>query len=229
MCAPVAADARLPWLGRHPGRLDRASTLSTGETMTQPYGRQAGPEDPGQPRPVDPYAAPFPTSGQPYPTSGPPDSPPLAAAPPARKRRGALVGAAAALVLLLCVGGGVSAWLLLRNLESGEGAPEPVAAVNTFLEAVYADKDTAKAAGIVCSEARDQGEIAAKVAEVKSYDAKYDSPRFEWDDPKVDEQGEERAVVSVKLRMTTADEKTAEQQLRFTVVRKTGWWVCEVA
>jgi hypothetical protein len=145
-------------------------------------------------------------------------------------RRGALVGAAAAVaVLLLCAGGGVSAWLLLRNLESGEGAPEPAAAVTTFLEAVYADKDTTKAAEIVCSEARDSGDIAAKVAEARRYDEKYDSPRFEWDEPKVDEQGEERAIVSVRLRVTTADEKTAEQQLRFTVVRKTGWWVCEVA
>ena len=28
--------------------------------------------------------------------------------------------------------------------------------------------------------------------------------------------------------MTTADEKTADQTLTFTVVQKTGWWVCDV-
>jgi hypothetical protein len=36
-------------------------------------------------------------------------------------------------------------------------------------------------------------------------------------------------VVSVQLTMSTGDEKTAEQDLRFTVIRKTGWLVCEVA
>ena len=58
---------------------------------------------------------------------------------------------------------------------------------------------------------------------------KYATPRFDWDDPKVAEQNAERALVTVQLRMTTADEKTAEQRLRFTVVEKSGWWVCEVA
>ena len=28
--------------------------------------------------------------------------------------------------------------------------------------------------------------------------------------------------------MITSDEKTANQDLKFTVVQKTGWWVCEV-
>jgi hypothetical protein len=192
----------------------------------------------GQPYPGDgpvPGPSPLPTSGQPYPTSGAPDqgtddgagvdAPP--AAKPDRRRR-LLIGAVA-LVLVLCAGGGVSAWLLRRGLDSGEGAPEPAAAVTTFLEAVYADKDTEKAADIVCSEARDSAEIGAKVAEVRAYDAKYDSPRFEWGEPKVDDRTEERAQVTVRLTMTTADERTAQQELRFTVVHKTGWWVCEVS
>jgi hypothetical protein len=131
-------------------------------------------------------------------------------------------------VLLLCAGGGVSAWLLMRNVE-GDGAAEPGAAVDAFLTAIYTEKDTDKAGELVCSEARDERALADKVAEVEAYDAKYESPRFEWDDPKVDEQDDERAVVSVQLRVTTADERTAEQRLRFTVVQKTGWWVCEVA
>jgi hypothetical protein len=146
-----------------------------------------------------------------------------------KRKRGPLIAGVLALVVLLCAGGGVSAWLLLRNVESGDGAPEPVAAVTAFLTAVYTDKDADRAAGLVCGEARDTDEIAKKVDEVRAYEDKYESPRFEWEDPKVNEQNDERAVVSVKLRMVTADEKTAEQQLIFTVVKKTGWWVCEVA
>jgi hypothetical protein len=41
--------------------------------------------------------------------------------------------------------------------------------------------------------------------------------------------GDDRALVSVQLTMSTADEKTAQQQLEFTVIHKTGWLVCEVS
>jgi len=226
--------------------------------MTQPPFGGPAPDDPrypgseppfptsGQPYPGDgpvPGPPPLPTSGQPFPTSGAPDpstggdpggdaggdggGAPAAAAPAARRRR-VLIGGVLALVLILCVGGGVSAWLLRRGLESGDGAARPVDAAEGFLTAVYSDRDSDKAAALVCSEARDEKEIAAKVGEIRAYDDKYDSPRFEWDEPKVADEGEDRAVVTVKLTMTTADEKTAEQELRLTVVRKSGWWVCEV-
>lgn len=194
----------------------------------------------GQPYPGAgpvPAPAPLPTSGQPYPSSGAPemsagDDAEAGAPPKARpvgRRRKLLIGGALALVLVLCAGGGISAWLLRRGLASGEGAPEPAAAVSTFLKAVYADRNTEEAADIVCSEARDSAEIDAKVAEIKAYDATYDSPRFEWGEPKVRELTEDRALVTVRLTMTTADERTAQQELRFTVVRKSGWWVCEVS
>jgi hypothetical protein len=133
-----------------------------------------------------------------------------------------------AVVVLLCGGGALTAFLLLRDAEGGEGAPEPVAAVDGFLKAVYTDQDPAKAAGLVCSEARDTKRLARKVDEVKNYSTKYKTPRFRWTTPKVDDQNSERALVSVKLTMTTADEKTADQTLKFTVVQKTGWWVCDV-
>ncbi|GAB3796355.1 hypothetical protein ACFOX0_28280 [Micromonospora zhanjiangensis] len=131
-------------------------------------------------------------------------------------------------VVLLCGGGGLAAFLFLSDGESGEGAPEPVAAVDSFLTAVYVDKDPAKAAGLVCSEARDDQKLTRKVDEVKGYATKYRSPRFRWTTPKVDDQNSERARVSVTLTMTTADEKTTDQSLTFVVVRKTGWWVCDV-
>jgi hypothetical protein len=134
-----------------------------------------------------------------------------------------------AVVLLFCAVGSVGAFLLLRNVESGEGAAEPAAAVDDFLRAVYTDQDAEKAARLVCSEARDEAEIAKKVKEVKAYATTYKNPRFRWDEPKVDDQDTERALVSVKLTMMTGDEKMSTQQLKITVVQKTGWWVCEVA
>jgi hypothetical protein len=200
---------------------------------------------PGQPVSGDPYATPgqpyTPPTGQPYaqpmqqpyPAAGfpPPGQPGYSypgVAPPPKKKRGALIGAILAVVLVLCAGGGISAWLLLRNVESGDGAPEPVAAVESFLKAVYTDNDVDKAAALVCAEARDDAELTQKVNEIKGYKSKYDDPTFEWDEPKVDDRNNERAIVSVKVTMVTADEKTAEQDLKFTVVQKTGWFICEV-
>ena len=158
------------------------------------------------------------------PESGQPD--PLV---PRRRRTGLWVSLAVAVTLLLCGGGGVSAYLLLRDRENGAGAPDPATAVNRFLTAVYKDRDAKAAGGLVCSEARDAKKISAKVDEVKGYGTRYDDPRFAWEDPSVASESEERALVSVGITMTTQDEKTARQQLTFTVVKKTGWWVCEVA
>jgi hypothetical protein len=203
--------------------------------MTQPpYGDPAPPPDGPQHPPAQPYGGPpqdLPYAGQPaYPPPSPAgDFPAFPPPAPRKSRRGVLIGAVLAVVLILCAGGGVSAWLLLRSMESGEGAAEPATAVEEFLDAVYNAKDAARATELVCAEARDSDAITKKVNEVKAYDEKYDSPRFDWPEPTVDNQNEERAIVSVKLRMVTADEKTAEQDLKFTVVHKTGWWVCDVS
>lgn len=136
---------------------------------------------------------------------------------------------ALAVILLLCAAGGVVAFLTLRNAESGEGAKEPAVAVDEFLTAVYQERDADKAAALVCSSSRDEKQIAAKVAEVEKYVSAHQNPRFRWSSPKVDNQTGDRATVTTKVTMTTADEKVADQDLRFTVVKKTGWWVCEVA
>ncbi|HYN97568.1 MAG TPA: hypothetical protein VES42_27335 [Pilimelia sp.] len=182
------------------------------------------------------YVGPYQDAGGPYPPepAGPTVAPVATAgddgeAPADRPRkRGVLVAGILAVVLLLCAGGGVSAWLLLRTMETGEGAPEPAAAVDAFLDAVYTERDAGQAAELVCAEARESKDLTAKVDEVKGYERRYEEPRFAWPDPAVAERTEERAVVSVTVTMTTADERTAEQALRFVVVRKTGWWVCEV-
>ncbi|MFI9642893.1 hypothetical protein ACIG87_23005 [Micromonospora sp. NPDC051925] len=158
----------------------------------------------------------------------PPGYPDYRAPGPAR-RRGVLVASLAlAAAVVLCGGGGTLAFLTLRNAEGGEGAKEPTVAVDGFLTAIYQDRDAGKAATFVCSESRDQQKIGAKVAEVQKYATTYTNPRFRWSSPTLDSQNGDRATVSTKLTMTTADEKIAEQPLRFTVVRKAGWWVCEV-
>ncbi|TDC30509.1 hypothetical protein [Micromonospora sp. KC213] len=149
-----------------------------------------------------------------------------AAGKPRRSRLAVSLTIAAA--LLLCAGG-TAAYLTLRDREDGSGAAEPSVAVDNFLSAVYQERDAQKAAGFVCAASRDQQKIAAKVAEVDKYAAGNPNPRFRWATPRVDNQIGDRATVSARVVMTTADEKIAEQALRFTVVRERGWWVCEVA
>ncbi|MFJ6196121.1 hypothetical protein [Micromonospora sp. NPDC092111] len=200
--------------------------------MTQPpFGGASG--SPGVPasRPDQPDPAGPTSPGTPGPAAIPPPPPayPAYQAPAAPRRRGLLIASLSlAAALLLCGGGGTVAFLALRDTEDGPGAKEPTVAVDGFLTAVYQDRDAGKAAAFVCAEARDRKKIDAKVAEVRKHAATYANPRFRWSSPTVDNQTGDRATVSTKLVMTTADEKIAEQSLRFTVVRKTGWWVCEV-
>jgi hypothetical protein len=130
-------------------------------------------------------------------------------------------------VLLFCGGGGLSAYLLLRDVE-GQGADNPKVAVTDFLEAVYTQQDPRRAAQLICSEARDRDAVAEKIDEIRTSVRRYHSPRFSWDDPKVEDESRDRARVSVKITLTTGDDQVAEQELSLTVVRKTGWWVCEV-
>lgn len=179
------------------------------------------PPAPGYP----PASGAFPPPASGYPPYQEPPAPP---AP--KKRRGLLIASIVLTVaVLLCGGGGTAAFLTLRNAEEGQGAKEPAVAVDGFLTAVYKDRDVRKAATFVCSAARDDKKITAKVAEVKKYATQYQNPRFRWSSPKVDNRTGDRATVTTRLTMTTADEKVADQDLRFTVVQKKGWWVCEVA
>jgi flagellar basal body-associated protein FliL len=162
--------------------------------------------------------------------SGGPQQPWQVPPAPARAgRRGAVwVSLALAATLLLCGGGAASAYLLLRDADS-PGSADPATAVNRFLTAVYTQQDAAAADGLVCREARDKTKLTDRVNQIKTYDAGYQDPVYRWDEPTVANSGEDRAVVSVELTMSTTDEKTAREQLEFTVIRKTGWLVCEVA
>ncbi len=133
------------------------------------------------------------------------------------------------MTLVLCLGGGFAAFLAVRSVGDGVGTEEPQAAVEGFLTAVYQDRDAAQASRLVCSAAQDQDKISAKVAEVEKYAADYKKPHFRWSPPTVDDETEDRAIVTTTVTMTTADEKVAELPLRLTVVKTTGWRVCEVA
>jgi len=164
--------------------------------------------------------------------AGPPQpQPPWQVAPTASppRRRGAVwISVALVATLMLCGGGALSAYFLLRNADS-PGSPDPATAVNRFMTAVYTQQDPATADALVCRESRDKTKLTDRVNEIKTYANGYQDPVFRWADPAVSSQSADSAVVSVQLTMSTGDEKTAEQDLRFTVIRKTGWLVCEVA
>ncbi|MET8232900.1 hypothetical protein ABZS77_19725 [Micromonospora sp. NPDC005298] len=188
------------------------------------------PTGPGGPATAEPPAGPGGQTSSDIPPPPPGYPPYQGAVVPPKKKRGLLIAAIALVVIMvLCVGGGVVAFLTLRNAETGEGAKEPAVAVDEFLTAIYKDRDAGKAASHVCAASRDDKKIASKVAEVRKYASEYQNPRFRWTTPKVDNKTGDRATVSTRVTMTTADEKVADQDLRFTVVQKTGWWVCEVA
>jgi hypothetical protein len=151
-----------------------------------------------------------------------------APAPDNKKKRNAVwVSLALAATLLLCAGGAVSAYFLLRDADN-PGSADPATAVSRFLDAVYHQQDATAADKLVCREARDETKLADRVRDIKTYSDGYQEPDFRWDEPAVASSGEDRAVVSVQLTMSTADEKTARQELQFTVIRKTGWLVCDV-
>jgi hypothetical protein len=188
-----------------------------------------GPQPPTVPPGTHDWAT---TQQQAPPQWGPPAPgvPPYPAFPaPKRRRRGLLITAIVlAGVLLLCGGGGLAGYLVLRDVDTGEGAAEPVAAVESFLDAVYVKQNATAAATLVCGEARDVGALQDKVDEIQRNARTYPNPRYKWDPPKVEQQDAEKALVSTRLTVLTADDRSTAEQLRFTVVHKTGWWVCDV-
>ncbi|REF96558.1 hypothetical protein DFJ67_2544 [Asanoa ferruginea] len=188
-----------------------------------------GPQSPT----VPPAATDWATAQPAPPVGGPqwgPAVPPYPAFPaPKRRRRGLWITAIVlAGVLLLCGGGGIAGYLVLRDVETGEGAAEPVAAVESFLDAVYVKQNATAAAALVCGDARDVGALQDKVDEIQRYARTYPNPRYKWDPPKVEQQDAEKALVSTRLTVLTADDRSTAEQLRFTVVHTTGWWVCDV-
>jgi hypothetical protein len=206
--APERTQVIAPWHAQHE---------APGQWQTEP------PESPawGYPPVTETPAEPI-WSGPQQPWQVPPS-------PAAKGKRGALwVSLALTATLMLCAGGAVSAYFLLRDADN-PGSPDPATAVNRFLTAVYTQQDATAADNLVCREARDQTRLTNRVNEIKNYSDQYQDPVYRWDEPAVSPAGDDRARVSVEVTMSTGDEKTAKQDLEFTVIRKTGWLVCEVS
>jgi hypothetical protein len=218
--------ATTPWHAAHeaPGQWQTRPPESMGWHAASP-GHAASPYSaPGHA--VSPDSAP---GQEPEPIWSGPQQPWQAPPTPAKGKRGGLwVSLALAATLLLCAGGATSAYLLLRDADN-PGSPDPATAVDRFLTAVYTQRDATAADDLVCRQARDRNKLADRVDEIRAYSEGYQNPVYRWDEPAVSSSDADRARVSVRITMSTGDEKTAGQDLEFTVIRKTGWLVCEVS
>jgi hypothetical protein len=146
----------------------------------------------------------------------------------ASRRSSLFVSAALVATMALCGGGAVSAYLLFRDADN-PGSPDPATAVNRFLTAVYTQQDAGAAQDLVCRKARDATKLNERVQQIRDYADGYEGATFRWDDPAVTTDTNGEAEVGVRVVMSTEDEKTAAQDLQFTVVRKSGWLVCDVS
>ncbi|WP_067509211.1 hypothetical protein [Actinoplanes sp. TFC3] len=144
------------------------------------------------------------------------------------RRPGRWIALAAVLTVLLLGGGAATAFLLLHDADSGRGSPDPATAVDRFMTAIYTEQNAGAASGQVCHEARDENKLQERVEQIKGYATEYPAPLFRWSDPAISASTGKQATVDVQLTMTTDDEKSAQQQLTFTVIRKTGWLVCDI-
>ncbi|MEU4420008.1 hypothetical protein AB0F81_05245 [Actinoplanes sp. NPDC024001] len=145
-----------------------------------------------------------------------------------RRRSTVFLSIAFAATLALCGGGAVSAYYLFRDADN-PGSPDPMTAVNRFLTAVYTQQDPAAAGDLVCRKSRDEAKLAQRVEQISAYADGYEGAVFRWDDPDVASRDDDEATVGVRVVMSTEDEKTAAQDLEFTVIRKSGWLVCDVS
>jgi hypothetical protein len=131
-------------------------------------------------------------------------------------------------VVLVCGGAGTGIYLATQNNSGGKGQASAVEAVQGFLTAVYQDMDATKAATFVCKTSRDKAKLTKKINEIQQQNATYDTPKYAWTPPATDETKTNEAVLSSTLTLTTANEQTAIQKLRFVATKNNGWWVCEV-
>ncbi|NUR74028.1 MAG: hypothetical protein HOU81_24710, partial [Hamadaea sp.] len=173
----------------------------------------------------------YPTTGQTFPGAGYPTTgfPGQPEQPKKKSKAGIIIGITLAVVLVLCLGGGVGAYFLLKKTDQGgQGAADPKAAATAFLKAFYEDQSAADAEKTICAQARDSKTITQQIDAIKNLGQTYSKPAFTWDTPAVSDTTEKDAKVTVKLTMTTADEKVSKQELVLTTINDQGWWVCDV-
>jgi len=154
-------------------------------------------------------------------------TPPYYPAEP-RRRRG-LRAISLVLVLLVLIGGAIATiGYFVSHGQDDTGPATPQAAVEDFLRAVYVDQSSTKAAALTCPAARDPKRLTAKIDEVRQQNRQYDTPKYSWGAPKTEETGPDRAVLSTTVTLATANAQQAVQQLRFTLTKSKGWFVCDV-
>jgi hypothetical protein len=144
-------------------------------------------------------------------------------------RRGLMIAVVIVAAALVLSGISVGAWLLLSDSDR-DGAAAPTDAVDAFLQAVYRDQDAAEASALVCSEARDEQALQEQIDSIRAFQDDYPGPSYTWGEPQVTDETDELAIVVVTVTMITGDERTADQELRVSVLNKAphGWWVCDV-
>jgi hypothetical protein len=122
------------------------------------------------------------------------------ARPKAQARR-VWVSLALAATLLLCGGGAVSAYFCCATPTTA-GSPDPATAVNRFLTAVYTQQD---AAGRTTGLPRGprQGRSSPTGSRDQELRERYEDPSSAGTEPAVASSGEDRAVVSVQLTLST--------------------------
>ena len=111
--------------------------------------------------------------------------------------------------MVLCGGGGAVAFLTLRDAETGEGAKEPAVAVDDFLTAVYQDRDADEGGrrSVCAAVPRRRRRSPRRWPRWRSTPPPTRTRGSGGPRPKVDNQTGDRATVSTRLTMTTADEK----------------------
>jgi len=184
---------------------------------------------PVPPAPGTPGAPGAPVSGTPYPYGAYPGYAPGApVAPPRKKHKGLIITAVVLGVLLvLCLVGAAGAFFLLNNNE-GKGKDTARAAAQEFLTAIYKDGNATTAEKLVCKEARDAKEIGDKVKQIKDQGAKLKNPSYSWDSIKIANETQTAAETTVVVKLSTSDEKLSEQTLKLMLVKRDGWFVCDV-
>ncbi len=133
---------------------------------------------------------------------------------------------AAVLVIVVLAGAGTATYLLTRNRDKGQASPD--AAVTGFLTAVYTDLDVTEAGRYVCPTARDKGRLTAKINQIKTQNAGYQSPKYSWSAPKTEQTRADEAILTTTVTLWTGEDQRATQALRVIATRANGWWVCEV-
>jgi len=171
-------------------------------------------------QPMNPSMGPAPARAEPA---------PWGTAPPPPKRVGSAALAAVAFValLVLCLGGGATSFFVVQSLEP-RGTATPESALEGFLRAVFVDRDANRAADFVCTEHRDDKELARLVFEVRAFTSRYASADTRWTYPGVRRAGKREASADVTLTLNNADQRVSEKQVRLLLVDHNGWWVCEV-